>query len=166
MATDMTAKCPSKYEAAAGPAGSRSRRPAMASLGYYLLLAAFVVGAYAAAISVAGARRRSQRADRKRHRGLLSRRGHHDRGLGGDRLRLRHRRLLDQIRSALFGLRPAALLQAHVVLGRPRRLDHVLGVPAVALRQRRRLHQSRAPSRADSLRRGGHLRRWRCSSCS
>ena len=32
----------------------------MASLGYYLLLAAFVVCAYAAAISVAGARRRSQ----------------------------------------------------------------------------------------------------------
>lgn len=31
----------------------------MASLGYYLLLAAFVVGAYAAAMSVAGARRRS-----------------------------------------------------------------------------------------------------------
>src|SRR6188474_1702002 len=33
----------------------------MASLGYYLLLAAFLSGAYAAAISVAGARRRSQR---------------------------------------------------------------------------------------------------------
>jgi cytochrome c biogenesis factor len=33
----------------------------MASLGFYLLLAAFVSGAYAAAISVAGARRRSQR---------------------------------------------------------------------------------------------------------
>src|SRR4026207_580895 len=33
----------------------------MASLGYYLLLAAFVSGAYAAAISVAGARRRSRR---------------------------------------------------------------------------------------------------------
>jgi len=33
----------------------------MASLGYYLLLSAFVVCAYAAAISVAGARRRSQR---------------------------------------------------------------------------------------------------------
>ena len=33
----------------------------MAALGYYLLLAAFVSGAYAAAISVAGARRRSQR---------------------------------------------------------------------------------------------------------
>ena len=32
----------------------------MSSLGYYLLLAAFVVGAYAAAISVAGARRRSR----------------------------------------------------------------------------------------------------------
>ena len=33
----------------------------MASLGYYLLLTAFVVCAYAAAISVAGARRRSTR---------------------------------------------------------------------------------------------------------
>ena len=33
----------------------------MASLGYYLLLGAFVCGAYAAAMSVAGARRRSQR---------------------------------------------------------------------------------------------------------
>jgi len=33
----------------------------MASLGYYLLLAAFVVGAYAAAMSVAGARRGSRR---------------------------------------------------------------------------------------------------------
>ena len=32
----------------------------MAWLGYYLLLAAFVVGAYAAAMSVAGARRRSR----------------------------------------------------------------------------------------------------------
>src|SRR5687768_10667156 len=33
----------------------------MAALGYYLLLAAFLSGVYAAAISVAGARRRSQR---------------------------------------------------------------------------------------------------------
>ena len=32
----------------------------MAGLGYYLLLAAFVVCAYAAAMSVAGARRRSR----------------------------------------------------------------------------------------------------------
>jgi len=32
----------------------------MSSLGYYLLLTAFVVCAYAAAISVAGARRRSR----------------------------------------------------------------------------------------------------------
>ena len=32
----------------------------MASLGYYLLLAAFVVSAYAAAMGVAGARRRSR----------------------------------------------------------------------------------------------------------
>src|SRR4029078_13660573 len=39
---------------------ARSRSP-MASLGYYLLLTAFVVCAHAAAMSVAGARRRSQR---------------------------------------------------------------------------------------------------------
>ena len=31
--------------------------------------------------------------------------------------------------------RPAALLQDHVVLGRARRLDHVLGVPALGLRR-------------------------------
>ena len=61
MATEMTAKCPSKYEAAPPLAGASDRRVAdMASLGYYLLLAAFVVCAYAAAISVAGARRRSR----------------------------------------------------------------------------------------------------------
>ena len=51
-----------------------------------------------AAISVAGARRRSRALDRKRHRRLLSRRRHHDGRLGGHRLRLRHRRLLDQVR--------------------------------------------------------------------
>src|SRR6185503_8574153 len=38
----------------------QSRVPHMASLGYYLLLAAFVICAYAAAISVGGARRRSR----------------------------------------------------------------------------------------------------------
>jgi hypothetical protein len=34
-------------------------------------------------------------------------------------------------------------------LGRPRRLDHVLGVPALDLRLVRRLHESRTASRAD-----------------
>jgi hypothetical protein len=103
----------------------------MATLGYYLLLAAFVVAAYAAAISVAGARRRSQR--------LI------ESGLGAFYLitaimtvasaviiySVRRRRLLDQVRAALFGLDAAVLLQDHLVLGRPGRLDHVLGLPAV-----------------------------------
>src|SRR5258706_10753631 len=42
-------------------AGSHFRHSVMASLGSYLLLTAFVVCAYAAAISIAGARRRSRR---------------------------------------------------------------------------------------------------------
>ena len=46
------AKCPSKYEAASGPE--------MASLGSFLLLAAFVCCSYAAVTSVVGARRRSR----------------------------------------------------------------------------------------------------------
>src|SRR5215208_1625031 len=41
------------------PRAPRRERSRMATLGYYLLLAAFVVSTYAAAISVAGARRRS-----------------------------------------------------------------------------------------------------------
>ncbi len=49
------AKCPSKYEAA------KESRVAMASLGTFLLLAAFVVCSYAAVVSVAGARRGSRR---------------------------------------------------------------------------------------------------------
>ena len=67
--------------------------------------------------------------------------------------RVPHRRLLDQVRRALLGQRPAAVLQDHVVLGRARRLDHVLGVPAVGLRIARGLREPRAPSRADPVRR-------------
>ena len=67
---------------------------------------------------------------------------------------------------ALLGQRAAALLQDHVVLGRARRLDHVLGVPAVGLRIARGLREPRAPSRADPVRRRHDLRRCRCSSCS
>jgi hypothetical protein len=83
-ATEMTAKCPSKYDAApAGPGGTESSTLAfgrsvagMASLGYYLLLAAFVVCAYARDLG----RRRAPPvacADRERHRRLLPARGHH-----------------------------------------------------------------------------------------
>ena len=52
------------------------------------------------------------------------------------------------------------------VLGRPRRLGDVLGVPAVAVRSGRGEGESRAPSRADSVRRRGDRRQWRCSSSS
>ena len=54
----MMAKCPSKYEA--GKAAVPGTL-AMPSLGNFLLLASFVVCAYAIATSVAGARRRSRR---------------------------------------------------------------------------------------------------------
>ena len=77
--------------------------------------------------------------------------------VGRPHQRLPHRRLLDQVRRALLGQRAAALLQDHVVLGRPRRLDHVLGVPAVDLRIAGGLREPRAPPRADSLRRRHHL---------
>ena len=52
--------------------------------------------------------------------------------------------------------RAAALLQADVVLGRPRRIDHVLGDAACRLRQRRRRDQPRAASPPDSLGRRRH----------
>ena len=52
-------------------------------------------------------------------------------------------RLLDQVRPALLGFGAAAGLQDRVVLGRARRLDHVLGVPARRLRQRSRSHTNR-----------------------
>ena len=118
------------------------RAPEMSSLGSFLLLAAFVVCSYAAVISVVGARRRSRRADRERHRRVLPDRRPDDRGLGGHDQRVPHRRLHDQVRRALLGGRAAAVLQDHVVLGRPRRLDHVLGVPAVDLRLVRGLHRT------------------------
>ena len=56
----VMAKCPSKYEAGPPVPGDKEL-VAMASLGSFLLLASFVVAAYAIAASVAGARRRSRR---------------------------------------------------------------------------------------------------------
>ena len=75
------------------------------------------------------------------------------------RSRLRHQRLFDQVRPALFGRGAAAVLQADVVLGRARRLDHVLGDAARHVRQRRRLRQPRSPPRADPVRRRHDRRR-------
>ena len=138
----------------------------MASLGSYLLLTAFVICAYAAAISIAGARRRSRRLIESGIGAFYLTAAVMVGRIGGDDLLVRHRRLLDQIRPALFRRGPAALLQDHVVLGRPRRLDHVLGLPAVDLRQRRCLREPGAAPGADS-RMSSRSSRWsRCSSCS
>ena len=69
-------------------------------------------------------------AGRERHRRLLPRRGADGRRVGGPDPRVRHRQLRDQVRPALLGRGAAAGLQDRLVLGRARRLDHVLGVPA------------------------------------
>ena len=53
--------------------------------------------------------------------------------VGGAGLRLRVARLLDQVRAPLLGRGVAALLPDHRVLGRPGRLDPVVGVPAVGV---------------------------------
>ena len=114
-------------------------------------------------------RRRAARlaaAHRKRHRRVPYGDGADGDGVGADGPRLRHRRFLHQVRVALFRLVPAAVLQDHVVLGRARRLDHVLGVPAGVLRQPGGAREPRSPSRADSLCRRGDLPGCRCSFCS
>ena len=131
----------------------------MPALGSFLLLASFVVCATRSRSLASPARGAVAAADRERHRRVLPGRRADDRRLRRDRPRLRHRRLLDQVRPALLGFGAAAGLQDHLVLGRARRLDHVLGVPAVDLRVDRRLRQPRAPPRADSVRRRHHLRR-------
>ena len=131
----------------------------MPSLGSFLLLASFVVCAYSIAASVAGARRRSLR--------LI------ESGTGAFYLvsalmtvasgvmvhAFVTNDYCDQVRPALLGLRAAAGLQDCVLLGRARRVDHVLGVPARHLRRRGGVYQPRTSSRADSVRRRGHLDR-------
>ncbi len=94
--------------------------------------------------------------DRERHRRLLSRHRADDGGVRRNRARLRHQQLRHQVRPALLRRGAAAAVQDRVVLGRPRRLGDVLGVPARGVRRHRGVHQPGAPSRADSLRRGGH----------
>ena len=129
----------------------------MAALGSFLLLATFVVASYALAASVAGGRRRS-------HALIES-------GVGAF-----------YTTAALMTVASAVIVHAFVtgnyaikyvqrysdaaqplaykitsVLGRPRRLDHVLGVPAVGVRRDCRRHQPRAPPRVDPLGRRHHL---------
>ena len=130
----------------------------MPALGTFTLLAAFVTCAYAIAASVAGARRRSTRLVES--------------GIGAYYFLA----ALMVVASALlihafvtgdysikyvqrnFRCRDAAGVQVRVVLGRARRLDHVLGVAARDFRIDRRLYQPRPPPRADSLRRLGARR--------
>ena len=68
-----------------------------------LLLATFVVCSYAAAASVAGARRRSRRLIESGIGAFYLVDGADDGRVGRHRPRVRHRRLLDQVRPALLG---------------------------------------------------------------
>ena len=138
----------------------------MASLGSFLLLATFVVCSYAAVASVVGARRGSRRLVES--------------GIGAFYLI-----------AALMTVASAVIINAFLtddfsikyvvhysesvqplfykitsVLGRARRLDHVLGVPAVGVRRHRRVRQSRAAPRADSRTSWPPSRPSRCSFCS
>ena len=70
-------------------------------------------------------------------------------------------RLLDQVRAAPLGRLDAVVLQAHVVLGRPRRLDRLVGAPARRVLVAGDLHQPRAAQRAHPVRSGDPLRRHR-----
>ena len=106
----------------------------MASLGSFLLLATFVVCSYAAVICVVGARRRSRQ--------LI------ESGIGAFYLiaalmTTASAVMINAFLTDDFSIKyvahysdsdPAAVLQDHLVLGRARRLDHVLGVPAVGVR--------------------------------
>ncbi len=105
-------------------------------------------------------------ARRKRHRRVLLRRRADDGRVGV----LVHAFVTDNYAikyvAALFGFRAAAGLQDRVVLGRARRLDHVLGLPAGDVRLDRGLLEPRAPPRADPLRRRRSSPPRRCSSSS
>ena len=128
----------------------------MATIGSYTLLAAFIACTYAIAASVAGRARRSLRLVES--------------GIGAFYVVTALMTLASSIiihafvtedythsvRRPVLRLGPAAVLQADLVLGRPRRLDHVLGVPVVGVRRDRRQDQPRAPARADPLCGGRH----------
>ncbi len=117
----------------------------MASLGTFLLLAAFVTCSYAAVVSVAGARRRSRR--------LI------ESGIGAFYLicaimTAATAVLINAFLTGDFSIKYVAhnsdsvqplIYKITLVLGRARRLDHVLGVPAVDLRIAGGLREPRAP---------------------
>ena len=111
---------------------------AMASLGSFILFAAFVAASYAIAASVAGARRRSSR--------LI------DSGVGAFYLvtalmTVASAVIVHAFATGDYGIKyvqhysdsaQPLVLQVRVVLGRARRVDHVLGLAAGGLRHRRR----------------------------
>ena len=160
-ATEIIAKCPSKVQSG-GRAHNRHTSKgahAMASLGYFLLLAAFVVCAYAAAMSVAGARRRSSR--------LI------ESGVGASYLMTAIMAVASSVivYSFVVGDYSIKYVQRYSdsalplyykipsVLGWARRLDHVLGDAPVGVRQRRRLREQGTAPGAHPVCGGGHRRR-------
>ena len=138
----------------------------MASLGYYLLLAAFVVCAYAAAISVAGARRRS--------RALI------ESGIGAFYLVAAIMAAASAVIVYAFvaGDYSIKYVQRYSDSAQPLfyKITSYWGgldgsimfwvFAAVALRQRGGLRQPGAASRADSRMSWRSSPSWRCSSCS
>ena len=108
----------------------------MASLGSFTLLAGFVVAAYAAAISVLGARRGSRRLIESGIGALYLTTALMTVASGVIVYAFVAHDYTHQVRAAVLGFRAAAVLQDHVLLGRPRRFHPVLGVPAVGLRRR------------------------------
>ena len=130
----------------------------MASLGALLLLLAFVTAAYSVAAAVVGARRRNTRLIESAIGAFYTIAAIMTVASGviiyafvaGDYSIRYVRRYSDSVQPLFYKITS--------VLGRPRRLGDVLGVPAVALRSGGGEGESRASSRADSLRRRGDRR--------
>ena len=151
--TELMAKCPSKYE------GAQRRQDR------HQLQVSAQVTTKACSVLADRARRHDRAARRVRRRRVVRRRRHrrqraqepparHVVGLralrllradrprvGADDLRVRHARLLDQVRRGDERYVDGDLVQGHRVLGRPRRLAAVLGP-----RARRCSRRSRSPS--------------------
>ena len=114
----------------------------MAAFGTLTLLIALVVATYAGVASVIGARRGSRRLIESGRAGVYALAA----VLGLSSVALvyafvSHDYSIKYV-APLLGRVVAALLQDHLVLGRPRRLDHVLGVPAVGVPADRRLRRT------------------------
>ena len=110
----------------------------MAAFGTLTLLIALVVATYAGVASLVGARRGNRRLIDSGRAGVYALAAVLGLSSVALRLRLRDPRLLDQVRPPLLGRVVAALLPDHRVLGRPRRVDPLVGLPAVGVLGHRR----------------------------